>query len=171
MQERSSIMGVADMPSLRNLETDIVTKSLQILPSQKRRQSALTSDAYETPLTLHRDSMQPIPPTAYPETVSIMGTSYNGSSSTITPHIPRTAPSGNNNSQTTKSHSFNDHKHDTRIVNEAFQDAVVLLEEGFNSKMQAEMLVLVDVLHKPAAIFQSNSNFRQYGQDKRFIAK
>ena len=62
-------------------------------------------------------------------------------------------------------------KHDTRIVNEAFQDTVVLLEEGFSIKMQAEMLVLVDVLHKPASIFAANSNFRLKSQDKRFIAK
>ena len=64
-----------------------------------------------------------------------------------------------------------DAKHDTRIVNESFQDSVMLLEEGFGSKMQAEMLVLVDVLHKPAAIFPVNSAFRIKAQDKRFIGK
>ena len=47
----------------------------------------------------------------------------------------------------------------------------MLLEEGFGSKMQAEMLVLVDVLHKPAAIFPSSSAFRLKAQDRRFIAK
>ena len=52
-----------------------------------------------------------------------------------------------------------------------FKDVVVLLEDGLSSKMQAEMLVLVDVLHKPAAIFPLNSVFRQRSQDKRFIAK
>jgi hypothetical protein len=51
------------------------------------------------------------------------------------------------------------------------KDAVVLLEEGLSNKMQAEMLVLVDVLHKPGAIFSSNSAFRLRSQDKRFIAK
>lgn len=51
------------------------------------------------------------------------------------------------------------------------KDAVTLLEDGFSSKMQAEMLVLVDVLHKPAAIFPYSSAFRQKSQDKRFIAK
>ena len=64
-----------------------------------------------------------------------------------------------------------DSKHDTRIVNEAFQDAVQLLEDGFDSKMQAEMLVLVDVLHKPASIFPANSTFRVNAQDKHFIGK
>lgn len=64
-----------------------------------------------------------------------------------------------------------DTRHDTRIVNESFQDSVMLLEEGFGSKMQAEMLVLVDVLHKPAAIFSANSVFRIKAQDKRFIGK
>jgi hypothetical protein len=64
-----------------------------------------------------------------------------------------------------------DMKHDTRFVNEAFQDAVVLLEEGFYSKMQAEMLVLVDVLHKPASIFPASSTFRTNGQDRHFIGK
>jgi hypothetical protein len=62
-------------------------------------------------------------------------------------------------------------KHDTRVVNEAFQDAVAMLEEGFNSKMQAEMLVLVDVLHTPASIFPASSAFRQKSQDKQFIGK
>lgn len=47
----------------------------------------------------------------------------------------------------------------------------MLLEEGFSSKMQAEMLVLVDVLHKPAAIFPTNSAFRLKSQDRRFIGK
>lgn len=47
----------------------------------------------------------------------------------------------------------------------------MLLEEGFGSKMQAEMLVLVDVLHKPAAIFAPTSAFRLKAQDRRFIAK
>ena len=51
------------------------------------------------------------------------------------------------------------------------KDVVMLLEEGLSSKMQAEMLVLVDVLHKPAAIFPFNSIFRQRSHDKRFIAK
>ena len=64
-----------------------------------------------------------------------------------------------------------DTKHDTRVVNEAFQDVVLLLEEGLSSKMQAEMLVLVDVLHKPAAIFQAKSSFRIKAEDKRFIEK
>jgi hypothetical protein len=48
---------------------------------------------------------------------------------------------------------------------------VLLLEEGLSSKMQAEMLVLVDVLHKPAAIFPSKSSFRVKAEDKRFIGK
>ena len=51
------------------------------------------------------------------------------------------------------------------------KDAVFLLEEGFESRMQAEMLVLVDVLHRPAAIFPLNSLFRRSSQDKCFIAK
>lgn len=62
-------------------------------------------------------------------------------------------------------------KHDTRVVNESFQDAVQMLEEGFRSKMQTEMLVLVDVLHKPSAIFPLNSIFRKFSQEKVFIAK
>ncbi len=65
----------------------------------------------------------------------------------------------------------NNNKDDTRLVNEAFQDAVALLENGFNSKMQAEMLVLVDVLHKPANIFPKNSSFILKSHDKRFIGK
>jgi len=52
-----------------------------------------------------------------------------------------------------KLNSADNGKHDTRIVNEAFQDAVSMLENGFGSKMQAEMLVLVDVLHKPLLFF------------------
>ncbi len=68
-------------------------------------------------------------------------------------------------------HMMPTNKHDTRIVNEAFQDAVQLLEDGFSSKMQAEMLVLVDVLHKPAAIFPPFSIFRKSSQEKFFIAK
>ena len=51
------------------------------------------------------------------------------------------------------------------------KDAVLLLEDGFSSKMQAEMLVLVDVLHKPASIFPKNCSFRSRAQDKRFIGK
>jgi hypothetical protein len=48
---------------------------------------------------------------------------------------------------------------------------VLLLEEGLGSKMQAEMLVLVDVLHNTAAIFPSKSSFRIKSEDKRFIGK
>jgi hypothetical protein len=37
--------------------------------------------------------------------------------------------------------------------------------------MQAEMLVLVDVLHNTAAIFPASSSFRKNAEDKRFIGK
>jgi hypothetical protein len=39
--------------------------------------------------------------------------------------------------------------------------------------MQAEMLVLVDVLYKPALVFQSNYKLKpqQRTDDKKFIAK
>ena len=85
--------------------------------------------------------------------------------------IPNESTSSGYDDFTAFSRSLTDSKHDTRIVNESFQDCVLLLEEGFSSKMQAEMLVLVDVLHKPASIFPSNSAFRIKAQDKRFIGK
>jgi hypothetical protein len=37
--------------------------------------------------------------------------------------------------------------------------------------MQAEMLVLVDVLYRPALVFQANYKFKQRSEDKKFIAK
>ncbi|CAF0720089.1 unnamed protein product [Brachionus calyciflorus] len=85
--------------------------------------------------------------------------------------IPNESTSSGYDDLTAFSRSLTDSKHDTRVVNESFQDCVLLLEEGFSSKMQAEMLVLVDVLHKPASIFPSNSAFRIKAQDKRFIGK
>ncbi len=53
------------------------------------------------------------------------------------------------------------------------KDAIIFLEDGFKSKMQAEMLVLVDVLYKPALVFQSNYKLKpqQRTDDKKFIAK
>ncbi len=46
-----------------------------------------------------------------------------------------------------------------------------LLEDGFKTKMQAEMLVLVDVLHKPALVFKPTVKAKQSSDDRQFVAR
>jgi hypothetical protein len=86
-----------------------------------------------------------------------------------------------------------DSKHDSRLVNEVFQvflrkiifiiyvrfvknsffskNTVAILENEFDTKIQAEMLVLVDVLHSPRLVFPINSTLRTDSLDKNFITK
>jgi len=142
------------MPLARPLDSDLdhIGRSLPQPPRRARQASLPSADPSSFSLNLvpatSRLAAHHDPATTTP----IIGASFSSR------HMPGRAASL-------------DAKQDTRIVNEAFQDAVAMLEEGFDSKMQAEMLVLVDVLHTPASIFPANSSFRQKAQDKHFIGK
>ncbi len=199
MQDRASFMGVSDMPALRQIENvEQITRSYPI-QLQKRKQSlnstSTGTEAMATGTISSSSSLSCISSTQPQQTDTInddmnddlSSQSMNSYSTSGRPNpmmaIKDVTPilaSKNGSNITTKKSSMNvlkklnsadNGKHDTRIVNEAFQDAVSMLENGFGSKMQAEMLVLVDVLHKPAAIFPKNSSFRIESQDKRFIGK
>ena len=122
MQEKSTFMGVSDMPTIRNIENESI--------------------------------------------VSVKNKMITGLHNTESKHKKLVALNSAKAALLDKP-TIND----TRIVNESFQDVVVLLENGFVTKMQEEMLVLVDVLHNPASLFQANSIFRLKAQHKNFIAK
>ena len=152
---------------ITNLHQQLQTPIIQIKTASK--QSILTNIALNTasamsldeqagkrraslhPFTMNQNGEQPLSPFDVATPVI----------SLITPFSASKEPS----KLTTKSrHNFSQlldssGKHDTRVVNEAFQDAVLLLEKGCSSKMQAEMLVLVDVLHNPSTIFYAISAF------------
>lgn len=142
------------MPLLRQIDTnlDLISRSLQ-LPQQKRLPQQGVNSLFDPSSFSLNEAYS-----STNRTIALQG------GSDVTPIIGGHAKGMARTGST-------DGKQDTRIVNEAFQDAVILLEEGFESKMQAEMLVLVDVLHKPAAIFPATSSFRVKRQDKHFIGK
>lgn len=201
MQDRASFMSVSDMPILRQIEnTDLVTRSYPT-QSQTQQQSRVRKQSFNLitpePATQISSSVslsglssiqnQPDHSTnlfAYNDDTNSNNQSEDVSRSLssfspnpiinlkdVTPILSSNATSKKSLQQLKSLSGEPASKHDTRIVNEAFQDAVQMLESGFSSKMQAEMLVLVDVLHKPAAIFPRNSSFRIKSQDKRFIGK
>lgn len=160
MQDKASVLGCADMPSLRHL--DAVAENLEVVGRSLQQQNPRSRF-----LSLAASSAAATTGTTFHESRSGSLTSANAGSTPVLAHpVSRMRRSTLNKQQ-----SLDAGRHDTRYVNEAFQDAVVLLEKGFGSKMQAEMLVLVDVLHKPASIFTASSTFRANGQDKHFIGK
>ncbi len=122
MQEKSTFMGVSDMPTIRNIENELIVSAKNKMITGPHDMES----KHKKLVTLNsaKQALLEKPPI-----------------------------------------------NDTRIVNESFQDAVVLLEGGFATKMQEEMLVLVDVLHNPASLFPVNSIFRLKAQHKSFIAK
>lgn len=192
MQDKATIMGVSDMPGLRQIEnTDLITRSYPTQtqhPSKIRKQSfnlvTPTSETVQISSSISMNSLSSFQnptetnlasfedQTNQTEETSRSLNSFSANLKDTTPMLTATS-TAKKSLQTLKSiiGSEPTSKHDTRIVNEAFQDAVQMLENGFSSKMQAEMLVLVDVLHKPATVFPKNSSFRVKSQDKRFIGK
>jgi hypothetical protein len=129
MQEKSTFMGVSDMPTIRNIENEsiVVAKNKLITDPNDLTSRENFTDFKRKKLIPANSAKQAL----------------------------LDKPTLN----------------DTRVVNESFQDSVQLLENGFVTKMQEEMLVLVDVLHNPASLFPANSIFRLKAQHKNFIAK
>jgi hypothetical protein len=201
MLDRSSFMGVSDLLILRHIENaDLISRSYPIQQKRKQSLSSTISNAATASdliMSVSTSSLASSIPatTTTTTTISSFSSSNNQTEEEslnnlsicknveeeqeesasfgkeFTPILAQNSCSKKSSIALKNLTHQNNNKDDTRLVNEAFQDAVALLENGFNSKMQAEMLVLVDVLHKPANIFPKNSSFILKSHDKRFIGK
>ena len=60
---------------------------------------------------------------------------------------------------------------DYRSIIEGLQDIVSLLEEQLKPLVQAELSVLVDVLHRPELLFPVNTDARRKCESGGFISK
>ena len=133
MQEKCTLFGILEMPDLRPIDSMAIERSVPA-----RRHTTTDVPRYDpSSFSLNENALYH----HHHDTAAAAGAGMPDA----TPMLPKQY----------HHHQFDSaaEKQDSRVVNEAFQDAVVYLEDGLTSKMQAEMLVLVDVLHKPAAIF------------------
>ncbi|CAF0775305.1 unnamed protein product [Brachionus calyciflorus] len=159
MLEKSFDMGVGEMGSSKNLDgIDGITRSLQI-PFHRRRSSVAHGliDPSGFSLNDHKPKLA--------RNISAM---KNLNSVTGTPF---TYINELDTSTDTKHNFLDNDFDDSRIVNESYQNILKEMEKELNSKVNAEGLVLLDVLKNPSHIFSMDSKFRSNSFNKNFMAK
>ncbi len=159
MQEKATFMNVSDITSVSTMERDgKLSKSHQVTKTFRQRKMSLSVGLFDpSNLNLNENRLKCLNSKLPPGIVS-----HND----LTPKLLLSHISSK-----FKSNSSDDLKHDSRLVNEVFQSTLNKLECEFDSKMQAEILVLIDVLTNPSCIFPLSVAFSDKSFDKSFISK